>query len=108
MWIACFAEMPPPPPKPQGGSSAKPQGGSSGAKPQSGAAGYNPSSSSSLKPKSSTGMKIIWIPGRKKQHDKGVFRPTNQNVEYKHGERKNEVWSLGGSKSHDNILAGRR
>lgn len=101
-----FSEMPPSPSKPLGGSGSKPQSGSS-SKPQVASGGYNPSSSSSPKPKSGS-MKVIWIPGRKKQHDKGVFRPTNQIVEHKHGDRKNEVWSLGGSKSHDNILTGRR
>lgn len=62
------------------------------------------------KPKSgSSALKVIWIPGRKKtKQDKGVFKATNYNVEHKHGERKNEVWSLGGSKSHDDILTGRR
>lgn len=60
------------------------------------------------KPKSSTSMKILWIPGRKKQHDKGVYRPTNYKIEHKHGERKNEAWSLGGSKSHEDILTGGR
>lgn len=54
----------------------------------------------------STGLKILWIPGRKKHHDKGVYRPTKNSVEHKHGEKKNEVWNLGGSKSHDEILSG--
>lgn len=58
------------------------------------------------KNKSGTSLKILWIPGRKKGHDKGAYRPTNHNVEHKHGERKNEVWNLGGSKSHDEILGG--
>lgn len=53
-----------------------------------------------------TGLKILWIPGRKKPHDKGVFKPTSYHVEHKHAERKNEPWSLGGSKAHDEIVAG--
>lgn len=53
-----------------------------------------------------TGMKILWLPGRKKHHDKGVYKPTNHDVEHKHDERKNEPWNLGGSKAHDEILTG--
>lgn len=56
--------------------------------------------------KSGTGLKILWIPGRKKHHDKGVFKPTSYNIEHKHGDRKNEPWSLGGSKAHDEIAGG--
>lgn len=56
--------------------------------------------------KSGTGLKILWIPGRKKNHDKGVFKPTNHHIEHKHGERNNEPWSLGGSKAHDDIAGG--
>lgn len=101
-----LAEMPPPPPKPksESGYAAKPKsgGGSSYASKPKSESGYTP------KPKSGSSLRVIWIPGRKKQHDKGVFKPTNLNVEHKHGERKNEVWSLGGSKSHDDILTGRR
>lgn len=59
------------------------------------------------KNKSGTSLKILWIPGRKKHHDKGVYKPTKQNIEHKHGERKNEMWNLGGSKSHDDVLTGK-
>lgn len=60
-------------------------------------------SSPQPKSKSGNGIKILWIPGRKKHHDKGVYKPTNHNIEHKHGDRKNEPWSLGSSKSHEDI-----
>lgn len=53
-----------------------------------------------------SGLKILWIPGRKKQHDKGVYKPTNYKVEQKHGEKKIENWALGGSKAQNDIAAG--
>lgn len=53
-----------------------------------------------------SGLKILWIPGRKKHHDKGVYKPSNYHIEHKHGDHKNEPWSLGGSKAHDEIVAG--
>lgn len=59
------------------------------------------------KNKSGTGLKILWIPGRKKHHDKGVYKPTNQNIDHKHNDRKNEPWSLGGSKAQDDLVGGR-
>lgn len=55
-----------------------------------------------------TGMKILWIPGRKKHHDKGVYKPTNHKIEHRHSEQKNEAWNLGGSKMHDEIATGGR
>lgn len=58
------------------------------------------------KNKSGQGMKILWIPGRKKHHDKGVYKPTNYKIEHKHDDQKNEAWSLGGSKMHDEIVTG--
>lgn len=67
-----------------------------------------PTSSSSQVPKtkSGSGLKILWIPGRRKHHDKGVYKPSNYNIEHKHGDRKNDTWNLGGSKSHEDILTG--
>lgn len=56
---------------------------------------------------SGTGLKILWIPGRKKNHDKGIYKPTKHDPEHKHGDRKNEPWSLGGSKAHDDIVGGK-
>ncbi|XP_055297770.1 uncharacterized protein LOC129566154 isoform X1 [Sitodiplosis mosellana] len=76
-----------------------------------GASSFSPSSysmsSSQPKSKSGSGIKILWIPGlRKKHHDKGVYKPSNYNIEHKHADRKNEPWSLGGSKSQDDIATG--
>lgn len=56
--------------------------------------------------KSGSGLRILWIPGRKKNHDKGAYKPANFNIEHKHGDRKNEHWSLGGSKSQEEIVIG--
>lgn len=59
------------------------------------------------KNKSGNGLKILWIPGRKKQsHDKGIYKPTNYNVEHKHTEKKIENWALGGSKAQGDIITG--
>lgn len=55
----------------------------------------------------STGLKILWIPGRKKQHDKGTYKPTNYKVEHKHTDKKVESWSLGGSNAQNEIAAGK-
>lgn len=57
------------------------------------------------KNKGGNGLKILWIPGRKKQHDKGTYRPTNQaKLDNKHPEKKNEVWNLGGSKNYEDMV----
>lgn len=65
-----------------------------------------PSTGAGRNKSSQGGLKILWIPGRKKHHDKGVFKPTNYNIEHKHADHKNESWSLGGSKMHDEIANG--
>lgn len=58
------------------------------------------------KNKSGSPLKILWIPGRKKQHDKGVYKPTNYNVEHKHADKKIENWSMGGSKAQGEMATG--
>lgn len=58
------------------------------------------------KNKSGTGLRILWIPGRKKHHEKGIYKPTNSKVELKHADRKNENWSLGGSKAQNDMVTG--
>ena len=71
-----------------------------------GSSSYPMSSPLQPKSKSGSGIKILWIPGRKKHHDKGVYKPNNYKIEHKHDDRKTEPWSLGGSKSHDDIITG--
>lgn len=56
--------------------------------------------------KTGTGLRILWIPGRKKHHDKGIYKPTNLKVEHKHPDRKNENWSLGGANAQNDMVTG--
>lgn len=50
------------------------------------------------------GLRYLWIPGRKKSHPKGRFDSTNKRIDYNRGQKPNEPWSLGGSKTHKNLL----
>lgn len=83
-------------------SSSQPKNKSSSS---SGGGGSSAYSSSQPKSRTGSGIKILWIPGRKKHQEKGVYKPTNYNIEHKHGERKNEPWSFGGSKSQEDIIS---
>lgn len=57
------------------------------------------------KNKGGSGLKILWIPGRKKHHDKGTFKPTNQaKADQGHPDKKNQMWNLGGSKNYEDIV----
>ncbi|XP_055680526.1 uncharacterized protein LOC129788450 [Lutzomyia longipalpis] len=64
---------------------------------------------SSGKKKSSSssggGLRILWIPGRKKHNYKGRYEPTNKGQAHggQHG-RKIEPWSLGGSKGQRDLI----
>lgn len=49
-------------------------------------------------------LRILWIPGRKKHHDKGTYKPTNKAQQHRHHQKDNEMWSIGGSKAHENLL----
>ncbi|XP_055843906.1 myb-like protein D isoform X4 [Episyrphus balteatus] len=51
-----------------------------------------------------SGLRYLWIPGRKKSHPKGRLNVTNKRIEYSPGHKNNEPWSLGGSKNHKNLL----
>ncbi|KAH8408855.1 hypothetical protein KR009_002399 [Drosophila setifemur] len=59
-------------------------------------------SNSSKKGKSS-GMRILWIPGRK-SHSKGRFSTTTKHISYSGPQKKSEVWSLGGSKAQTELI----
>uniref|UniRef100_A0A034W0Y1 Uncharacterized protein n=1 Tax=Bactrocera dorsalis TaxID=27457 RepID=A0A034W0Y1_BACDO len=52
----------------------------------------------------SSGLRILWIPGGRKSHPKGRFDSTNKHVPHKGEQKKNEVWSLGGSKNQKDLL----
>lgn len=45
-------------------------------------------------------LRILWIPGGRKRHDKGVYQPTNKGIEHKHTQKKIEPWSFGSPKEH--------
>lgn len=49
-------------------------------------------------------MRILWIPGKKKQ-PKGSYNPTKKsNLSPNHQQKKIEPWSLGGSKGQEDLL----
>lgn len=53
----------------------------------------------------STGLRFIWIPGRKKHQPKGRYDTTNKQILHgHHQQKKNEPWSLGGSKGQEELL----
>lgn len=51
----------------------------------------------------SSGLRIVWIPGKKKQ-PKGTYNPTKKNTSPHHQQKKIEPWSLGGSKGQEDLL----
>eukprot|EP00099_Drosophila_melanogaster_P017196 NP_573121.1 uncharacterized protein Dmel_CG9992, isoform D [Drosophila melanogaster] len=59
--------------------------------------------SNSTKKSKPSGMRILWIPGRK-SHSKGRFNATNKHISYSGPQKKSEVWSLGGSKAQAELI----
>lgn len=61
---------------------------------------------SSSKGKSSSSLRILWIPGRKKHNRKGVYNPTKSSIPQfqAHQQRKNQLWTLGGNVNHNKII----
>lgn len=55
---------------------------------------------------SSGGLRILWIPGRKKHNRKGVYNPTKKGIPQYHAnqQKKIEPWSLGGTMNHTKII----
>lgn len=52
-----------------------------------------------------SGMKILWIPGRKRHDRKGIYKPTNKEVNKNYiQQRKNEMWTLGGSHEQRKLI----
>ncbi|XP_050089739.1 putative uncharacterized protein DDB_G0277255 isoform X2 [Anopheles aquasalis] len=64
------------------------------------------SSASKSKPKKTSNLRILWIPGRKKHNRKGTFNPTKSGLPQTYGmqPRKNEPWTLGGPLNHSKII----
>nr|XP_029728696.1 uncharacterized protein LOC109410269 isoform X2 [Aedes albopictus] len=58
------------------------------------------------KSSSSGGLRILWIPGRKKHNRKGVYNPTKSGLpQYQaNQQRKNDSWTLGGTVNHTKII----
>uniref|UniRef100_A0A182WKY3 Uncharacterized protein n=1 Tax=Anopheles minimus TaxID=112268 RepID=A0A182WKY3_9DIPT len=58
------------------------------------------------KPKKSSNLRILWIPGRKKHNRKGTYNPTKNGLPQTYGmqPRKNESWTLGGAMNHSKII----
>lgn len=48
-------------------------------------------------------LRIVWIPGKKKQ-PKGVYNPTKKNTTANHQQKRTEPWSLGGAKGQEELL----
>uniref|UniRef100_A0A182NJR9 Uncharacterized protein n=1 Tax=Anopheles dirus TaxID=7168 RepID=A0A182NJR9_9DIPT len=63
-------------------------------------------SSTKSKPKKSSNLRILWIPGRKKHNRKGTYNSTKNGLPQTYGmqPRKNESWTLGGTMNHSKII----
>ncbi|KAH8303966.1 hypothetical protein KR044_006984 [Drosophila immigrans] len=61
-------------------------------------------SNSSKKKSSSSGLRMLWIPGRKSHHPKGRYSSTSKNVSYSPNQKKSEVWTLGGSRAQNELI----
>ncbi|XP_017089234.1 M-phase inducer phosphatase isoform X3 [Drosophila bipectinata] len=64
---------------------------------------YIEMASSSSKKSKSSGMRILWIPGRK-PHSKGRYNAANKHIPYLGQQKKSEVWSLGGSRAQSELI----
>ncbi|XP_055915711.1 uncharacterized protein LOC129948598 [Eupeodes corollae] len=49
------------------------------------------------------GLRFLWIPGRK-SHSKGRYNATKKRIDYSSSQKRNEQWSLGGTKNQRNLL----
>ncbi|CAO1394550.1 unnamed protein product [Diamesa serratosioi] len=55
--------------------------------------------------KNGMGMKILWIPGRKRHDRKGIYAPTNKEVNKNYlPQKKNQNWSLGGAQEQRKLM----
>lgn len=54
---------------------------------------------------SGPGMRVLWIPGKKKQHHKGVYTSTSKEIGQRVGQRHgNQAWNLGGTQHNNKII----
>ena len=53
---------------------------------------------------SGTGLRILWIPGRKKNHHKGRYDTTNKAQTLGHRPTKNQNWTLGGARGQHELI----
>lgn len=55
--------------------------------------------------RNATGLKILWIPGRKRHDRKGIYSATKKEVNKNYlPQRKNQVWSLGGPSEQKKLI----
>ncbi|KAM8720694.1 hypothetical protein ACLKA7_006695 [Drosophila subpalustris] len=59
--------------------------------------------SNSSKKNKTSGLRMLWIPGRK-SHPKGRYSSTTKNVSYSASQKKSEVWTLGGSRAQSELI----
>jgi len=59
--------------------------------------------SNSSKKNKSSGLRMLWIPGRK-SHPKGHYSSTTKHVSYSASQKKSEVWTLGGSRAQSELI----
>ncbi|XP_064555824.1 metabotropic glutamate receptor-like protein P isoform X1 [Drosophila montana] len=64
---------------------------------------YSFMASNSSKKNKTSGLRILWIPGRK-SHPKGRLSSTNKHISYSPTQKKSEVWSLGGSRAQSELI----
>lgn len=52
-----------------------------------------------------TGLRFLWIPGRKKHNPKGRYEMTYRQPNYSRPQTKpNEPWALGGTNGHSELV----
>lgn len=54
--------------------------------------------------KGRSGLRFVWMPGKKKQHHKGRYDSTNKNVELQHKQKRIEPWAMGGVRGQNELL----
>lgn len=50
------------------------------------------------------GMKILWIPGKKKHNRKGVYSSTNKEVKQAVHTRQQQSWAMGGIQNQNKLM----
>lgn len=60
--------------------------------------------STSKNQKGRNGLRILWIPGKKKNHHKGRFDSTNKTVTTPHKQKNIEPWTMGGVHGQNQLI----